>query len=108
LRIFIGIILSSLISVSAAAADLGSTPQAGDASIVEGRHLVRRIDVARRTSYCVPCRRLPWGGLHKVRRAHVPFGGLRPVYAIGLPWGGLVETCLPSRINRRVVLVRKG
>jgi hypothetical protein len=94
--------------VSAAAADLGSPPQVGDASIVEGRHLVRGVDVPRRTSSCVPCHRLPWGGLHKVRRAHVPFGGLRPVYAVGLPWGGLIKTCLPLRISRRVVLVRKG
>ena len=103
--IVIGIMLSTLISVSAAAADLGSPTQAG---IVEGHSLVRRIDVAKRTSYCVQCHRLPWGGLHKVRKAHVSFGGLRPVYAVGLPWGGLVETCLPLRISRRVVLVRKG
>jgi hypothetical protein len=105
LRIVIGIILLSLISASAGAADLGSSLQTGEAPIIKSRPIARRFDVP---AHCEPCRRLLWDGLLKVRKAHVPFGGLRPAYVAGLPWGGLVESCPPRASVRRVVLVRKG
>jgi hypothetical protein len=108
LRIVIGIILLLLISAGAAAADLESSPQTGEASIIKSRPFARRLDVPRQLSHCKPCRHLPWGGLLKVRKTHVPFGGLRPAYVAGLPWGGLVESCPPRASVRRVVLVRKG
>jgi len=107
LRILIGIILLSLISARAVAADLDSPRQTGEALTIKSHPLARRLAAPRHISRCEPCRHLPWDGLLKVRKAHVPFGGLRPVHAAGLPWGGLVASCHPRVSVRRVVLVRK-
>jgi hypothetical protein len=110
MRIAVGAILSTLVSLAAAAADLDTPLAPGQHPAAAVRARLPQPVASRGIFHCVPCHDygLPWDSLRKVRKAHVPFGGLRPTYVSGLPWGGLGPTCLSRRVTSRPVLVRKG
>jgi hypothetical protein len=104
MRLWLGLILSTIVLSPAAAADLRRTrPELGIAAepvLIEQVVEYRPVRLIRTKAYACPsCR---------ARKAHLPWGGLRKTYVMGLPWGGLRDDCTPLRPVRRVVLMRKG
>ena len=104
MRLWLGLILSTIVLSPAAAADLRRTwPEPGipaEPFLMEQVVEYRPVRLIRIRAYaCLSCR---------VRKAHLPWGGLRKTYVVGLPWGGLRDDCPPLRPVRRVVLMRKG